>query len=256
MPKAWYKRLADMLTSRFGAHLRNSKWNRRVRLLQPRRALPPDEPSRRCRRYFRTNRRCSSRSAFQKKAGDLVVVRPDAVQQVLHPRGGVADPEMLLDPGPHLLGVVEAPLGDLLLELLDLGGSQPTGVAVIVQGTQLVQALVAEDAEPVPDLAAGDAQQLGHLFPGASFVDPEEGGQPLEDAAVAGLPSPLLDLLTLLGTQHDGLHRSPPDCETQPHHGPYLGSTRIIVGSSGTSRLYVGSFTQNSGKLLAIGSRW
>src|SRR3954465_6983205 len=80
----------------------------------------------------------------------------------------------------------------------------------------LVEAFVAEDAEPVPDLAAGDAQQLGHLFPGASLVDPQEGGQPLEDAAVAGLPSPLLDLLTLFVTQHDGLHRSPPDRSTQP----------------------------------------
>src|SRR3954470_17347853 len=90
------------------------------------------------------------------EAGDLVVAGPDAVQQVLHPGGGVSDPELLLDPGPHLIGVVEAPLGDLLLESLDLSGSQPTGIASIVQGTQLVQAFVAGDAEPVPDLAAGD----------------------------------------------------------------------------------------------------
>src|SRR5947209_11313704 len=33
-----------MLTSRFGAQERNSKWNQHVRLFQPRRALPPDEP--------------------------------------------------------------------------------------------------------------------------------------------------------------------------------------------------------------------
>jgi hypothetical protein len=33
-----------MLTSRFGAHLRNSKWNQHVRFFQPRRALPPEEP--------------------------------------------------------------------------------------------------------------------------------------------------------------------------------------------------------------------
>src|SRR5512144_3129528 len=44
MPKAWYNRLVDMLTSRFGALERNSKWNQHVRLFQPRRALPPDEP--------------------------------------------------------------------------------------------------------------------------------------------------------------------------------------------------------------------
>jgi hypothetical protein len=33
-----------MLTSRFGALERNSNWNQHVRLFQPRRALPPDEP--------------------------------------------------------------------------------------------------------------------------------------------------------------------------------------------------------------------
>src|SRR5512135_2435136 len=44
MPKAWYNRLVDMLASRFGVLIRNSKWNQHVRLFQPRRALPPDEP--------------------------------------------------------------------------------------------------------------------------------------------------------------------------------------------------------------------
>src|SRR5262249_25666246 len=44
MPKAWHNGLVDMLTSRFGAPERNSKWDQHVRLFQPRRALPPDEP--------------------------------------------------------------------------------------------------------------------------------------------------------------------------------------------------------------------
>ena len=65
----------------------------------------------------------TSRSAFQKKAGDLVIAGPDAVHQVPHPAGGVGDAEVFLDPGPHLLGVVEDPFGDLLLELLHLSGS-------------------------------------------------------------------------------------------------------------------------------------
>ena len=59
----------------------------------------------------------------------------------------------------------------------------------------------------------------------------------LQDAAVAGLP-PLLDLLALLGTQRDGLHCSSPNHWTRPQHSPYLSSTKIIVGNSGTSRLY------------------
>jgi hypothetical protein len=127
---------------------------------------------------------------------------------------------VLLDPGPHLLGIVEDPFGDLLLELFDLGGSQPTGITPVVEGTQLVQALVAEDAEPGPDLAAGDTQEVGHLWPGVSLVDPEQGGEPLEDAAVAGLPPSLLDLLVLPGTQFDGLHRLPPGRWTRPQLSP------------------------------------
>src|SRR5512135_261340 len=119
------------------------------------------------------------------------------MQQVLHTGGGVGDAELLLDPGPHLLGIVEGPRGDLLPELLDLGRSKPTAIAPVVQGTQWIQALVAGDTKPVPELAAEDTQQLGDLFPSASFIDPEEGGETLEDATLAGLSSPLQDLLAL-----------------------------------------------------------
>ena len=149
-----------------------------------------------------------------------MVAGTDPVQQILHPGRRVGDTELLLDPGPHLHGVVKGPFGDLLAQLLDLCGSQPTGITVIVHGTQLVQALVAEDAEPVPDLAAGDPQQLGHLVPGASLVDPQQGGETLEDAAVGGLSPPFLDLLALLGTQRDGINRSPPGRGWRPQPTP------------------------------------
>ena len=138
-----------------------------------------------------------------------MVAGADAMEQVLHPGGGVGDAELLLDPVPHLVGVVEGPLRDLLLEPLDLGGAEPTGITPVVSGAQLVQALVAVDAEPVADLTAGDAQEVSHLFSGAPLVDPQEGGEALEDAAVVGLSPPVLDLLALLGTQCDGLHRAP-----------------------------------------------
>lgn len=138
-----------------------------------------------------------------------MVAGADAMEQVLDPRGGVGDAELLPDPGPHLVGVVEGPLGDLLPEPIDLSGPQPTGIAPVVQRAQLLQALVAEDAEPVADLATGDAQQLGDLLPGAPLIDPQEGGEALEDAAVVGLPSSFTDLLPLLSGQPDDLHRPP-----------------------------------------------
>ena len=128
-----------------------------------------------------------------------MVAGPDPMQQILHPGRRVSDTEMLLDPSPHLLHIVEDPLGDLLLESLDLSRSQPTGISPIVQDAQLVQALVAEDAEPVTDLAAGDTQQAGDRLSCAPFIDSQQGRQALEDAAVAGPPPPLLDLLALVG---------------------------------------------------------
>jgi hypothetical protein len=56
------------------------------------------------------------------------------MEQVLHSGSGVGDAELLLDPGPHRLGIVEGPLGDLLLESLDSSGPQPTGITPVVQG--------------------------------------------------------------------------------------------------------------------------
>ena len=99
--------------------------------------------------------------------------------------------------------------GDLLSERLDLCGPQPTGIAPVVQCAQLVQALIAEDAEPVADLAAGDSQQLGDLLSGTPLIDPQEGREALEDAAVLSLPSPFTDLSPLLSSQADDLHRPP-----------------------------------------------
>ena len=143
------------------------------------------------------------------EAGDLVVAGADAAEQVLHAGGRVGDAEGLLDPGAHLVGVVEAPPGDLLLESLDLGGAEPTGIAPVVEGAECVQSLVAEDPQPLADLACRDARQFGDLFPGPSGIDPEDGRQPLVDATVLGSPSSFLDVVSLLISQADDLHRPP-----------------------------------------------
>ena len=73
-----------------------------------------------------------------------------------------------------MLGVVESSLGDLVLELLDLGGSESSGVTLVVQGAELLQPLIAEDAEPLADLAYGDPHQLSDLFPSTTVIDPEQ----------------------------------------------------------------------------------
>src|SRR3954453_16073480 len=79
---------------------------------------------------------------------------------------GVSHAEGRLDPGADLLGVVERPRLDLLPESLDLGRPEATGIALVVQGAELIEPLVAEDAKPLPDLAGRDSHQLGDLLPG------------------------------------------------------------------------------------------
>src|SRR5262249_32960736 len=104
---------------------------------------------------------------------------------------------------------VEAPLGDLPLEPLDLGGSEPTGIAAIVQGAEFVQALVAEDPQPLADLACRGPRQFGDLFTGPPGIAPEHRRQPLVDPTVLGLPSSFMDLVPLPSSQPDALHRPP-----------------------------------------------
>src|SRR3954454_6592449 len=175
------------------------------------------------------------------EARDVVLAGPDPVEQLLDARGRVRHTESLLDPGADLFGGVKRPLGDLLLELLDLGRSEATGITPVVQGAERVQALVAEDAEPLPDLASRDPQQRGGLLPSSAGVDPKQSGQSLVDPPVLSVSPSLLDFVPLLGSQLDGLHHPPP---CHPHGSGHEGVTPesppIIVGSSGPARLYRG----------------
>src|SRR4029079_7066147 len=102
------------------------------------------------------------------EAGDLVEAGPDPAEQVLDARGRVGHSEGRLDPGADLVGVVEHPLGDLLLEPPDLGRPAAARIAVVVQGAEWIEPLVAEDAEPLADLASGDTKQCGDLLSGST----------------------------------------------------------------------------------------
>jgi hypothetical protein len=82
------------------------------------------------------------------EAADLVVTGPDATQQRLDPALGVADLERLLDPVGDLADVVEASGLDLGLEALDLGATELTGVALVVECGEPIEPLGAVGADP------------------------------------------------------------------------------------------------------------
>src|SRR4051794_15770111 len=97
-------------------------------------------------------------------AGDPVVAGPDPMEPVLDTRSRRGDVEGVPDPITHLLGVVKHPAGDRFLERFDLGRPEAAGVTAGVERAELVQAAIADDAEPLADLASRDAQQRGDLL--------------------------------------------------------------------------------------------
>jgi hypothetical protein len=141
---------------------------------------------------------------------DLVIAGPGPAEQILDARDRVVHAPSLLHPGADLLGIVEHPRGDLLLEPLDLSRSEATRIALIVQGAELIQPLVAEDAEPLADLAGRDAHQSGDLLSGSPVIAPEHRREPLVDPPVLGMSPAIADVFPLLGSQLDRLHHSVP----------------------------------------------
>src|SRR5436305_9809445 len=99
---------------------------------------------------------------------------------------------------------------DFLPDSLDLGRSQAARVALVVQGAEFIEPLVAEDPEPLADLAGRDAHQSGDLLSGSPVIAPEDRREPLEDPPVLGLSPSLADVLPLLRSQLDRLHHSVP----------------------------------------------
>src|SRR4051812_25389436 len=100
------------------------------------------------------------RVCFPQEARHLVVADADALEQVLHPAGRVGGAESLLDPGADVIRITEAAGADFGLELINLAGGKFARVALVVQGTEGVEPLVAIDTKPFAQLAEADQQQL------------------------------------------------------------------------------------------------
>src|SRR4051794_41086984 len=95
---------------------------------------------------------------FPEETGHLVVAGADPMEQVPDTTIRVADLEGLFDPVPDLDGAVKPPGPDLVPQLLDLAGSQIPRIALVVQGGQCLQAPLAEQPDPLSDLAFGDSE--------------------------------------------------------------------------------------------------
>src|SRR5512135_435201 len=143
------------------------------------------------------------------EAADLVVTGPDATQQRLEPALGVADLERLLDPGGDLADVVEASGLDCGLEALDLGATELTGVALVVERGEPIEPLGAVGADPLADLTRSDPEELGDPLLSHPVVEPEQGAEAGEAPSVRDLLPAFLDLGSGTGVQGEGRTHDP-----------------------------------------------
>src|SRR4051812_36650227 len=100
------------------------------------------------------------RVCLPQEASHLVVADADAPEQILHPAGRVGDAESLPDPVADVIRITKAAGADFGLELIDLVRGKFARVALVVQGAEGVEALVAIDTKPFAQLAEADQQQL------------------------------------------------------------------------------------------------
>jgi hypothetical protein len=110
---------------------------------------------------------------FEKKARDLVVAAADALQQALGAAERISDLESPLKVILDLASAVEFAGFDFRLELFDLSGSEVACVPLVMEDQQVVETLVAEDAEPIANGASGGAKQSRDFLDGFAFVDPK-----------------------------------------------------------------------------------
>src|SRR5262249_24288059 len=146
------------------------------------------------------------RGGLPQEAGHLVVADTEPFQHVVDATGRVADAESRVNPVADLGGCAEAALCDFVLWQLDLVRGGMTGVALVMEGAEGIEPLVAEDAEPFTQLGKADAQQLGDLLTGFARGDRQDGGEALIDAPIQSLLPLPFDLLALLISQDNPLH--------------------------------------------------
>src|SRR5450631_1606961 len=114
------------------------------------------------------------RIGFPEESSHLVVADADASEQILHSAGLVADAEGLLDPVANLIRVAEAARADFVSESIDLAGSEFARIALVVEGAEGVQPLVAEEAEPFAQLAEADPQHVSDFITALALGDGQD----------------------------------------------------------------------------------
>ena len=130
------------------------------------------------------------------------------VQQLLDTARSVRDSEGFQQPPADLIRVAEAAGTDFTLELLDLVRGEIARIALVMQQTQGVESLIAEDTQPVAQLGETNTQEFCDFSPRFACGNGQDGRKTLIDASLMGIFASALDLLALFGSKLNRFHRS------------------------------------------------
>ena len=98
----------------------------------------------------------------------------DAMQEAFGAAERVIALKVIQEVFLHLASAVELAGGNFLLDLFDLAWGQIADVALVVQDEQGVEALVAEDAQPIAQATLAHMQQASDLMADFTLIEPKQ----------------------------------------------------------------------------------
>jgi hypothetical protein len=133
------------------------------------------------------------RVSFPQEATDLVVGNANPLEEIFDSRGRIPDTEGGFDPVADLVGVAKTSGADLPLELFDLVRREVARIALVVQSTEGLEPVVAEDTEPFAQLRQAHTQQLRDFFSGFPPSNSQDGGEALVNPPIQRFLASSLD---------------------------------------------------------------
>ena len=134
---------------------------------------------------------------LEKKARDLVEAAADAMQEAFGAAERVITLKTIQEVSLHLASAVELAGSNFLLDLFDLARGQVADVALVVQDEQSVEALVAEDAQPIAQATLAHMQKVSDLMAGFTIIEPKQREESLLHLARNVGTKKFLDLTSL-----------------------------------------------------------
>lgn len=154
---------------------------------------------------------------LEKKAGNLVKATADTMQKAFGAAKRVIALKGIEQVFLDLPSAMELAGGNLLLDLVDLDGSQVADIALVVQDQYGIKAFAAVDSQPIAHAARGHLQQIGNFIDRHTVAEPKQREKPLLDLARNVGTKKFVDLMPFVLAQRKA-HENPSSWPWVPSH--------------------------------------